>query len=99
MRVQLFPRSSKTIFKGERVVIKRSDNNLQRGRVGVLVSKGAFKKATDRNRIKRLSMNLFEAHLPKNTDTLIIISGNHPFSEDEGVVEELKQAIKEINTK
>ncbi|MFH0889381.1 MAG: ribonuclease P protein component [Planctomycetota bacterium] len=68
-----------TIRKSGKVMVRYLPNDLGYSRLGVAVGKKLFRKASMRNRIKRLVRESFRLNknlLPKGLDIIIGISGN-----------------------
>lgn len=83
-----------------KLFIKNGENNL--ARVGIAVSTKNFKKATARNRARRLASAAFEtiySQLP--TDISIVALPKYPILEvkSQDVLADLEQALKNINEK
>jgi len=58
--IQQFPNKNKTLYSGNTVTIKFTNNNLGYNRVGVIVGRGVVRGAVQRNKIKRLVFNFFK---------------------------------------
>lgn len=92
--IHRFPKKSDTVFRGRFVVVKSSPNNLPHSRAGVLVSRGAARRAVDRNRIKRRALDSIDmgGRRGAGEDYLVIINS---VPEDGGLVaEEISGALK-----
>lgn len=78
--IQKFPKNSKTLLRGNFIVVKFAKNNLGYDRIGVVVSKKAAKKPTQRNKIRREVFHLFQFSKNRGSggrDALIIVN-SHP---------------------
>jgi len=100
--VQKFPRKAKTAYNGELFVIKKSTSGLTHSRVGIIVSKGVVKKATKRNKIKRIVMDAFrrDEKILKTPgfDYLVIINSSDKLDDEEyrGLIKELEGALVKL---
>ncbi len=97
--VDQFPKSAKTVYRGEFFVIKAIDNNLPIYRVGVLCRSAIFKTAVLRNKLRRSVFRGLQ-HLskkkldePRGMDLLIIL--NPPILNL--TTKEIEQYINDIN--
>ena len=78
-------------------LIKTSNNNY---RVGFVIPSRLYKKATDRNTIKRKLSEVFRnSHKPTNTgrDVMIVVTSPKLLDNQQKAAEELKQMLNEIN--
>lgn len=55
-------RDFRQVFRGKYLLVKNRQNGLSYARLGVLVSRRASLKATERNRLKRMIFDFFGRH-------------------------------------
>lgn len=92
-----FKRRGRVVYRGKYFFIKKSDNKMPRKRFGVVIGRRIFKKATERNKFRRLVYDFIRMSsnldFKKGEDILIIFqtpSSNPTLRE---VKEELKKAL------
>ncbi|OGY57496.1 MAG: hypothetical protein A3C03_01670 [Candidatus Colwellbacteria bacterium RIFCSPHIGHO2_02_FULL_45_17] len=101
--VQDFPRKAKTAYSGKLFVVKKSPNTRRHCRVGVIVGKNSGKKATRRNKTKRIIMDAFREsgnvlNTPGN-DYLVIMSSSDKLDDADynaGLKEEIITALDKL---
>jgi len=93
--VQKFPRKAKTAYTGGFFVIKNSQNTLSYSRVGAIVSKDVARKATRRNKIKRIVMSAFRDNIKilsvPGVDHLVIMNSSDKL--DDGDYKDLEREL------
>jgi len=102
VQIQNFPKSAKSVFSGDSIVVKINRGISKPGRVGVIIKKGAVKSSVKRNAIKRRVFAFFEDEqdfLKKtNSDILVIVNklGKLDDKDYEGLTKELGAAINKL---
>ncbi|HPJ22053.1 MAG TPA: ribonuclease P protein component [Clostridia bacterium] len=66
-------------YKAKNLTLYVLDTNRQKPRLGITVSRKAYGRSVDRNRVRRLvreSFRIFEEDLKRNTDMVFVIKKN-----------------------
>ena len=88
-----------TFFIEGPLSIKVARNNLENARIGFSIEKKFFKKATERNRIKRLLREAFHQNLDnvrKDCDIVVFYKKSEPNPDLKIILELTKKIIKRI---
>jgi len=82
--------------------LKAAGNNLENTRIGFSIEKKFFKKAVERNKIKRLLREAFHQNLKsvkKGLDIVVLYKKSEPDPDFKVILELTKKIIKRVNTK
>lgn len=89
-RVQNFPKHSRTLVRGNFVVVKGAPNRVGYDRLGVLVSKKAAKKTTARNKIRRAVYQSIKLKKQKGDGKDILVIVNTPPPDPDALIDEIE---------
>jgi len=88
-----FPKNGKVFFNGNLVTIKIVPNTLGYSRVGSIIGRGVVRRATQRNKIKRIIFNFFASEidylLDSSKDILVIFKHKNPSEYKDELIKEL----------
>lgn len=90
-----FPRTARTVFRGEYISLKEARNGFSYNRLGVIVGKKVSSLAVERNRIRRRIFDFFRASTTffdkkKGIDLLVIVNPSMIEISDKSFRETLK---------
>ncbi len=103
--IEDFPKKGELVYRGELLSLKKTENDLGRARIGVVVGKRINPKATTRNSLKRLIYNFARESLPKlptGTDLLVVIEAPMIEVSSEAkktLLSNLSKAVKALDNK
>jgi len=100
LQIQSVLNKSGQTFKSRSFLIKTFLNKKDFNRFGVVISKKVDKRATGRNKIKRIVLDLAKNYVfsknPKKFDVLIIISPAMIKLEKTDIIKELDEALQKL---
>ncbi len=103
--VREFSGNSPTVFSGRWITVKAHKNDISHNRVNVVVGRGAIKKASQRNFVKRVALDVtkdksgFFRDRNNSKDILIIIKSASGLDElwRKELIKELGEAVEKCN--